>query len=127
MEFKIKAIDRGNFIQIQLFGEWTEMDSEEVFVEMAKSILASGHKKVLFDYRDTKFMEDSFFMDKSEAEALSRMPNVFEFRFASVFKSETEVARFKYWESIATSRAVKIKFFSNYVDAKAWLLKTNSH
>jgi len=122
MKFNIEIIDRQSFVQVKFFGVWSNYNSKNIFSEMQSSISSSGHKKVMFDYTESGFMEGSPLMDNEEAKLLSEIPNVGNYKFASVFKTEDEVARFKLWEIIASKMHVIIKFFDNEEEAVSWLL-----
>lgn len=120
-DFNIETVDKDDFLEIVFFGSWNGNNGTEVMNNMHSTILASGHKKIFIDYTSSDFMDNSTGLAYKEACEASSYPNVYRYKFASLFSPE-EIESRRFWENVAVNRGMKIKLFVCPAKAIEWLL-----
>jgi hypothetical protein len=120
MSFTVKAINVGEYVMVRHEGELTLQHFEEAR-SAAKRLLDSNRwDRLLIDVRDAAHrvpIAEVFFVMKSLSEVFPGK------KIALLFPpGRTEEGEFA--ETVASNRGVRLKSFSNYEQAAAWLAET---
>ena len=117
MALNVNYIEKEEYLLVEVSGDWSIADAEEIMSAIAERANIAGVNRVLLDRRKLAESPKEEFARFAAGEALAKlMPSPF--RFAAVYPND-QIDRFG--ENVAVNRGATAAIFSNMEDAISWV------
>jgi hypothetical protein len=121
MNYNIKFIPYDLYLLIKIEGEWPRNDAERIIDEIRNSYVKHGKKFLLIDIREMT-SDESVIGDYMEAKTFFKK-EFWKVHKIAVLDNISRKTANEFFETTASNRGLRFKFFYNEKDSIEWLTK----